>query len=319
MPKNPRKFILPLKVSVIPSSLLQKKNFLVVQEIFILSRTTKNLARIILILFLYAGLSGCAGPFRFINYSLSDTPRYSSTVNPPYKNTYKEKIKVVSYNIKHSAKIKKAVDLLQNNEDLADADILLLQEMIPSAVEKIATDLNYNYIFYPAVVHPILDANFGNAILSKWPITFDENIIFPPVKEKSRHRVAVAAKLKINGQDVLIYSLHMGIFMKPGQRGQQIQGILNAIDQDIEYCIVAGDFNTIKQKDQDEIIAMFTQAGFEHATSNVDWTYKHWYFMNYKSVFDHIFVRGPKILRSGKVDDRTPSDHLPVWMEFSLE
>ena len=204
------------------------------------------------------------------------------------------------------------------DEDLADADILLLQEMIPSSVQKIAADLDYNYIFYPAVLHPILNANFGNAVLSKWPITFDENIIFPPIREKNRHRVAVAAKLKINGRDVLVYSLHMGVFMKPRQRSRQIQGILDVIDQDIEYCIIAGDFNTIKKKDRNEIIKTFSQAGFKHATSNVDWTYKHWYFMNYKSVFDHIFVRGLKILRSGKVDDRTPSDHLPVWMEFSM-
>ena len=278
----------------------------------------KSLLRLFLIPFLCAWLTGCTNPFHFINYSLSDTPRYSSTVNPPYKNLNIKKIKAVSYNIKHSAKIKEAVALLKNNKDLADADILLLQEMIPSAVEKIATDLDYNYIFYPAVLHPILEANFGNAILSKWPITFDENIIFPPIKEKSRHRVAVAAKLKINGQNVLVYSLHMGVFMKPRQRSQQVQGILDAINEDIEYCIIAGDFNTIKKKDEDEIIKTFAQSGFEHATSNVDWTYKHWYLMNYKSVFDHIFVRGPKILRSGKVDDRTPSDHLPVWTEFSM-
>ena len=151
-----------------------------------------TLLRISFILFLCANLTGCVGPFRFINYSLSDTPRYSLTANPPYKDTHKEKIKVISYNIKHSAKITEAINLLQNNKDLADADILLLQEMIPSAVEKIAAELDYNYIFYPAVLHPILNDNFGNAILSKWPITYDENIIFPPVKEKSRHRVVVA-------------------------------------------------------------------------------------------------------------------------------
>ncbi len=270
------------------------------------------------LLFLCVSLTGCTNPFHYINYSLSNTPRYSSTVNPPYRGAYREKIKVVSYNIKHSAKIKEAIDLLKSNEDLANADILLLQEMIPSAVERIATELDYNYIFYPAVVHPILDANFGNAILSKWPITFDENIIFPPSKEKSRHRVAVAAKLKINDRDVLVYSLHMGVFMKPGQRNKLIQGILDAIDENIKYCIVAGDFNTIKKKDRDEIVQTFSKADFQHATSNVDWTYKHWYFMNYKSTFDHIFARGPKILRSGKVNNRRPSDHLPIWMEFSL-
>jgi len=279
----------------------------------------KKLIPISLALLLCVSMAGCAGPFRFINYYFWNTPRYSYTINPPFEGSSREKIKVVSYNIKHSAKIKQAIDLLRNDENLADADILLLQEMIPKAVQEIATELDYNYIFYPAVLHPILDANFGNAVLSKWPITFDQNIIFPSIKEKSRHRVAVATKLKINGQNVFVYSLHMGIFMRPHQRSEQIQGILDAIPKDIPYCIIGGDFNTITKKDQAEIIKTFSEAGFEHATSNVDWTYKHWYFMNYKSVFDHIFVRGPKILRSGKVDAQKPSDHLPVWTEFSLE
>ncbi|MBN1869541.1 MAG: endonuclease/exonuclease/phosphatase family protein [Candidatus Omnitrophica bacterium] len=278
----------------------------------------KILARLTLILLLCAGLGSCARPFRFINYSLSNTPRYSLTVSPPYKNTYREKITVVSYNIKHSAKIREAIDLLEHNEDLAGADILLLQEMIPSAVEKIAAELDYNYVFYPAVVHPLIGENFGNAVLSKWPITYDENTILPPARKNGRHRVAVAAKLKINGQDVFVYSLHMGIFMKPGQRSRQIQGILDAIDKNTKYCIIAGDFNTIKKNDRDEIIETFSEAGYEHATANVDWTYNHWYFLNYKSVFDHIFVRGPKVWHSGKINDRRPSDHLPVWAEITL-
>lgn len=275
-------------------------------------------AYILCLLSLCAGLTSCSNPFHFINYSFWNTPRYSYTANAPLRGARRETIKVVSYNIKHSAKIKEAINLLHNDQNLANADILLLQEMIPSAVERIATELDYNYIFYPAVVHPILHANFGNAVLSKWPITFDENIIFPPIKEKNRNRIAVAAKLKINNKDVLVYSLHMGIFMKPNQRSQQIQGILDAVDKNTKYCIIAGDFNTIKKKDQDEVIKTFSEAGFTHATSNVDWTYNHWYFMNYKSTFDHIFVRGPEILASGKVDNRKPSDHLPIWAAFSL-
>jgi len=277
----------------------------------------KNLIRATALLLLCAGLSSCAWPFRFINYSLSDTPRYSLTVDPPYNNTQREKIKVVSYNIKHSGKIKEAIDLLKNNENLAGADILLLQEMIPSAVEKIAAELDYNYVFYPAVVHPILHDNFGNAVLSKWPITYDKNTILPSPKENGRHRIAVSAKLNINNKEVLVYSLHMGVFMKPGERSRQIQGILDAISQDTEYCIIAGDFNTIKKKDQEEVIQTFTQAGFTHATYNVDWTYNHWYFLNYKSTFDHIFTRGLKVLKGGNVNDRSASDHTPIWTQLS--
>ena len=265
-----------------------------------------------------AGLISCSSPFHFINYSYSNTPRYSSTISAEYQGTHRETIRVVSYNIKHSKKIDEAIKLFQENEELAGADIVLLQEMTPRAVEKIATTLGYGYIFYPAVMHPILKENFGNAVLSKWPIQYDQNIIFPPIKEKHRHRVAVAAKLLVNNQEVLVYSLHMGVFMKPNQRSERIQGILDKIPEDIKYLIIAGDFNTITQKNQDEVIKTFLEADFEYATSNVDWTYKHWYLLNQKATFDHIFSRGMKIIRSGKIDDRGPSDHLPIWAEFSI-
>jgi len=282
-------------------------------------KNIQKLAGLFMIAGMAAGLSGCFSSFHFDNYTFWNTPRYSYTIKPPYAGMHKNKITVVSYNIKHSAQIKEAIELFKTDERLIDADILLLQEMVPSAVEKIATELDYNYIFYPAVLHPLLHENFGNAILSKWPITFDQNIIFPPIKEKSRHRVAVAAKLRINGREILVYSLHMGVFMKPYQRSEQIQGILEAIPTDIDYCILAGDFNTIKKKDKVELVNTFTNAGFDHATANVEWTYNHWYLMNYKSAFDHIFSRGVNIIRAGKIEDNNKSsDHLPVWMEFSL-
>ncbi len=283
-----------------------------------MSNPIKKTLSALMILIACVGLTSCRTPFHFINYNYFNTPRYSSTAFAEYQGTYRETIKVVSYNIKHSKKIKKAIELFQNNEELAGADIVLLQEMTPRAVEQIATELGYGYIFYPAVMHPILRENFGNAVLSKWPIQYDQNIIFPPIKEKHRHRVAVAARLLINDKKVLVYSLHMGVFMKPYQRSERIQGILDKIPKDINYAIVAGDFNTITQKNQDEVIETFLEADFQHATNNVDWTYKHWYLFNRKATFDHIFSKGMTKIRSGKIDDRGPSDHLPVWAEFSL-
>lgn len=263
-------------------------------------------------------LTSCQTPFHFINYTIWDTPRYSSTISSEHKNTYQETIKVVSFNIKHSKKMDNAIKLFQDNEELSNADIILLQEMTPKGVKKIATALGYSYVFYPAVMHPILKANFGNAVLSKWPIQYDQFIIFPPIKEKYRHRVAVAAKLRINNQDILVYSLHMGVFMKPYQRSERIQGILDQIPNDIKYSIVAGDFNTYTEKNKNEILKTFADADFEHATDNVDWTYKHWYLLNQKATLDYIFAKGMKKIRSGKINNRSASDHLPIWAEFSL-
>lgn len=279
----------------------------------------KNLLKNLLLMLIMLSFSACTLPFHFLNYTPWNTPRYSYSRPPKEPLAFNDPLKVVSYNIKHSKRISDAIKLLQTDPNLAHADILLLQEMTPQAVQIIAEGLELNYIFYPAVLHPILNANFGNAVLSKWPITYDQNVIFPSVKEKSRHRIAVAARLNIDGRKVLVYSLHMGIFMKPFQRAERVQGILDKLPDDIDYGIVAGDFNTFTKKNQDEIIHTFTQAGFTYATESVDWTFRHWYILYQKARLDHIFVKGFQTLNAGSVHASTPSDHLPVWANLSFQ
>ena len=87
-------------------------------------------------------------------------------------------IRVVTFNIKFAREIDRAIEVLQG-DSLRGADILALQEMDESGAERIARALGYDYVFYPAVIHPASGRYFGPALLSRWPIERSWKVILP--------------------------------------------------------------------------------------------------------------------------------------------
>jgi endonuclease/exonuclease/phosphatase family metal-dependent hydrolase len=272
----------------------------------------------ILISLLCTGLVACSW-IPLYNYTLKDRPKYVHNHTRPQDMLDQSRIKVVSYNIKHSKKMEKAIQLIQTHEELADADIIFLQEMTPDGVIEIAHTLNYNYVYYPAILHPQLKKDFGNAILSKWPLMDDHKVILPPITHKSRQRIAVGATIKVGNKTIKIYCVHMGIFIRPGKRKALVSLILNSTQESYQYSIIGGDFNSFTKKDRKNITESFALENFQQATSGIGWTYSQWYFLNRKAQLDHIFVKNMEVIRSGKIDDRSPSDHLPIWTELMFD
>jgi len=252
------------------------------------------------------------------NYTNFSGPRYFSSNETPTMERAQEAIKVVSYNVRFSQEPDLAGELLKNHLDLADADIIFLQEMDPPGVEAIAKKLNYNYVYYPAVRHPLYNRDFGNAILTKWPIIHDKKVILPHLDPDKLQRIAVGAVIKVGDKFVMAYSLHMRIWLHPFQRKNQMERLLHSIPP-IDYCIIAGDFNTYTTFNRQVIEEAFQEHRFTLATEGVDWTYKHWYLFNKKSLMDYIFVKNMVVLGSGSVKNREASDHLPVWAQVKLK
>jgi len=261
---------------------------------------------------------GCSPMQYLCNYTLKDRPRYASYTTakkPPL--TPDLPIKVVSYNIKHGKKVNKALKLLKTN-GLDNADIILAQELTPNAVLAISKALGYNYIYYPAILHPVLKQDFGNAIFTRWPILNDEKIILPHLKSRSRQRIAIKATLLINGEKITVYSLHMGIFIKPDDRKRLVDIIIKPLPRDSNYFIIGGDFNSFTRKDRQLITEAFKEEGFNLASQDLGWTYKQWYLFNRKVALDHIFTKNMRTVSQGKVENKKPSDHIPIWVDLSL-
>jgi len=253
-----------------------------------------------------------------VNYTDLNKPRYyhRNVNNGPA--SFKDTLKVVSYNIKFAQKAEEAGELLKSQEELVDADIIFLQEMDAQGVEAIAKKLNYNYVYYPAVRHPLYNRDFGNAILTKWPILHDQKIILPHLDTNKLQRIAVGAMIKIGNKSVMAYSVHMRVFLHPFQRKNQMARLINSIPPHTDYVIVGGDFNTFTKFNRTVIFNSFEKAQFKHATTDIDWTYKHWYLFNRKSLLDYIFVRGLDVIDAGKIKKRRASDHIPIWAKLKF-
>ncbi|MBF0479568.1 MAG: endonuclease/exonuclease/phosphatase family protein [Candidatus Omnitrophica bacterium] len=257
-------------------------------------------------------LSGCSVKNYLFNYSQPNRPRFAqlNTFTPPSE--IKDTIKVVSYNIKFSRKIELAIQLLTTDPDLKNADILLLQEMDETGAQTIALALKCNYVYYPAVIYPRKGKDFGNAILSKWEMSDDEKIILPNFSINQRERIAVGATIQIQDKKIRVYCVHLGVFVKPTDRKMRISRVVDRIPADIKYAVIGGDFNSFTKKDRKEINEAFTKNNFDNSTSGIGWTHA----LGKKIQLDHIYTKGFTVVSKGKVINRKPSDHLPVWIEI---
>lgn len=252
------------------------------------------------------------------NYMHPSYPRYVSLDSLSPRPDFSGTLKVITYNIRLAKETKKAIELLTGHNKLNDADILCLQEMDSSGVDLIARSLKYNYVYYPAIQHPRSTKDFGNAILSKWPIISDRKIILRKTGAGKLQRIAVNATISVNGTKISVFSIHMKIYTRRRQRRMLINQILNAIEPSVKNCIVAGDFNTFSKSIRRTFLEPLKEADFENATESVGWTYKYWYLLNKRAALDHIFIKGMNVINAGKVINRKPSDHIPVWGEMQL-
>lgn len=230
-------------------------------------------------------------------------------------------VKIVTYNIKMGEKVKVAFQELNQVPELKDADILLLQEMDPIGVEKVAQSLDFNFIYYPAVRHSINNKDFGNAILSKWAITDHKKVILPhqhPLRKMKR--VAVFATVGIGGHKILVCSVHTETYILGYEKKlEQVESIIENINSDHRYVVVGGDFNTDVQYSVMATERLFRKAGFKRVTKGVGETAKGDPLGIIGFEMDHIFVRGMEVIDSGKYGEAMASDHLPVWALLKID
>jgi endonuclease/exonuclease/phosphatase family metal-dependent hydrolase len=117
-------------------------------------------------------------------------------------------LRIVSFNIEFGVHVDSAIGLLTSDPALRAADVILLQEMDGEGTERVADALGFWYVYFPAIYHLRTHREFGNAVLSRWPIVEDRKILLPhtacaaagtvlDVRRTSDHRpVWVAAMLR---------------------------------------------------------------------------------------------------------------------------
>ena len=242
------------------------------------------------------------------NYPGTVGPRYAApppaaaSTRPPRADT----LRVVTFNIAYARDVDGAVALLASDPALRGADVLLLQEMDAPGTRRIAEALGMGYVYYPAISHHRTERDFGNAVLSRWPMVEDAKIVLPHLSRYARtQRTATAATLRVGGERVRVYSVHLGTIadVGPGARREQLRAVL-ADAAGHSRVVIGGDLNDAA------VAGVAREAGYAWPTESGPRTMR-------LGRVDHIVLRGlasPDTAAAGTVvDARGVSDHRPVW------
>jgi len=248
-----------------------------------------------------------------VNYSDAVGPRYASGEAGMVPLVTPATFRVVTFNVEYALEIDSAIALLRVNPALRGADVLLLQEMDEPGASRIAGALGMQYVYYPATMHPVHQRDFGNAILSRWPIVEDEKIVLPyHGLWRKTQRAAVAATLQVGSQQLRVYNVHfaMATEQTPGHRRAQADAVIANTRQGWDKVIVGGDMN------DPGMAEVFADSGFA-------WPTKHEMPTSHDWRFDHIVLKGLQLASADSTgvvrDVHGASDHRPVWAVVSLE
>ena len=221
-----------------------------------------------------------------------------------------------------SVMLEKAIRDLETIPELQNADFINLQEAIGSrggingnTVETIAKRLKMNYVFAPGCV--LMGNDYGNAILSRWPISDFRKTLLPR-SDHLNQRIALGATASLNGRIIQVYSIHLSVLFKDSAtndngRTQQVETALDAIDQLPKFpTFLSGDFNGVNPISKKRINFLFEQRSFT-AAPDKGWTIKTNHF-----TLDHAFVRDLHVVENGIAYTAQGSDHVPIWSWVKL-
>jgi endonuclease/exonuclease/phosphatase family metal-dependent hydrolase len=261
------------------------------------------------VILLVATLAGCRTGD---NYTGLEGPRYASGLSDALvrEPADPDNLRVVSFNIERALRVDRAIAVMTADPALRGADVILLQEMDDAGTRRVADAFGMGYVYYPGTFSLKTRRDFGNAVLSRWPIVGDSKILLPHLGVVGRlQRTATAATIRVGGSLVRVYSTHLGTLLNSTPAAQRSQ--LRAILADAEAyprVVIGGDMNSGR------VGRLAREMGYEWPTEHGPRTTRF-------GRWDHIFLKGltPRRGAAGTVlDVRRASDHRPVWAVAAL-
>lgn len=211
---------------------------------------------------------------------------------------------LVTLNVQFGRRVAEACRLFARSPELARADIVLLQEMDLGGTETIAASLAMGHVYHAACVHVRTGRDFGNAVLSRWPVSGGEKIELPHRSLHDRSaRAATAATVETPGGPVVVASVHLATRweLMPGARRAQLAALLHHL-RGARRAVVGGDFNSYR------VGRLALAEGFEWTTRGLGGR------LRWLSAIDHIVARGLSARAVGRVTDTAEAtDHPAVW------
>lgn len=244
-------------------------------------------------------------------------------------------IKVVTYNIHKGFSFGKSRFVLHQIREMLghlDADIIFLQEIhgqhlkheqkilewpeVPQ-FEFLAEKIWPHFAYGKNAIYRL--GHHGNAILSKYPFSYWENINVSIQKRASRSLLHGVITLP-NKENLHVICVHLGIMNF--EREKQLETLCQRIQSTIpdnEPILIAGDFNDWRRN---FTFRLETSLGLEEIFKTLRGSYaKSFPSWQPTLAVDRIYYRGVKPEHCKRVNQypwRSLSDHLPLYAEFSL-
>lgn len=224
-------------------------------------------------------------------------------------------IRVMTYNIHRGINKDNELDLDGISEVIksSGADIIALQEVERFSVRTgfrdqigyIADKLSMQHAFGKSI--NILNGQYGNAILSKYPI---EEYEVRELPSEGEQRTLLKAGLNVYGNRISVYSTHLGL--EQSERELQVKEIMR-ITGDEKNFILAGDFNTKADK-----LDLFSRNFIDTAslTGNSKATFEK---EGLSGRIDYIFISKDFKVKEYDVLESNASDHYPVISTLNLK
>lgn len=250
--------------------------------------------------------NGCA---QALNYAEPDGPRYAgSYATRCDAEPFDGELDVVTLNIQFSLRVEQAATLFDEIAELGRADVILLQEMDAAGTQALAEHLGMTYVYYPATVHAKTGRDFGNAVLSRWPLRDDRKILLPHrAFADGSLRAATCATAETPVEPVDFCSVHLAtpVELSPHARRDQALALAREL-ADAKRAVVGGDFNSHR------IGHLFLHEAFDWPTKDIGKT------RGFFSL-DHFFTRGLQVESVGKITNtQRATDHAAVWSKLVL-
>jgi len=247
------------------------------------------------------------------------------------------RLRIVSYNIHRAIgsdrrfRPERIVGILDSHR----ADVILLQEVdmgVPRSrrmnmAAVLAEQLGYEHVAVGLNVR-LREGRYGNATLSRHPITESRNINLSVGRKKSRGCQHTTLELSANGtrRQLEVFNLHLGLSAR--ERRQQLGLLVSAREfsaLDVAApCIVGGDFNDWRSQLQQPFVSAlrFHCATARDETSAADSCVKTYPAFSPQGALDRIYYRGGLSLLSAyrcrHQASKVASDHLPVIVDFEM-
>ena len=262
-------------------------------------------------------------------------------LSPANKNNYSiqkkdEGFKIIIFNTEYSRDPSTLIKLVKKY----DADFVLLSEVDKLTIRNngedtpniLSQELKMNYIFYPEFWE--LDEHDGNGltgnmILSRYKFKDAGFHIlknyFPWNDWKYEKRIGsrnfVYATLEINKSKILLISTHLEDKSDNTGRIAQMREIINFSKKyyNYEYIIIGGDLNTRFKEEDQKMISLMEENGFEYKKIGRTWKRLNFLPTNIPLELDKFFLKNNKgsnfkieVLKQENVE----SDHYPLLIEI---